>query len=1201
MPPSHAASNRKAAHASTETLVSLLKKHLKATVKPGARVDDVDSQTTYTISAGGMTGTMSEYMSPPRRFRVDFSLGPISMTIADDGKTGWERDTTGNLRILRGAELTENRAAQNFSLETYDPKKPGKGTTVTLRPDREPGTGNYIIDVKPAGGSTQTIFLNPRTYLIDAIISHKGGMAGTVHMRKYREVAGVMVPSLLEIGYAGLPVVVTAELQTAKQGVTLNPAVFRAPATKKDYEFLASAPADPATTNPDEAPADPAAERTTVTIPFSMQDNEIVIPITINGKKRNFILDSGAGSSFITGGAAEDVGLKTQGDLAAVGYGGSATTGIAAKTTVQIADAIKINGLSLYVVRDAGIAKMLSDRAGVDGALGYDVFARFIVTLDYQKKTVTFTAPSSTAKPVAAIGKSIRLPIKLEMHTPTIQASIDGKRAGQFLLDTGDAGSVHLFDKYAEANGLKASATSPGASVRAGVGIGGVMMEIITPKHSVNLGGHVVQSVSVATLAGKGVNGISEMAGGIGNGILSKFLVTIDYDAGLITLVPTTPEIKTPPAAAPAPNAEPAAAAAMSLPFFNKALFAYPSVMLAGALSVPGKSAIVAAAAKAQPAGLTLDQLMQRHLTALGGRAAVENIKTTRVTSTISTGGETGTVQSTYKSPGKEFEDDKIGLMHVQQGFDGKTAWQQDSNGNLRNLGGDELADLEDQLFFDTNSYVLGGPKHGKISLRPKREAGTGNFILDALPEGGKPCIIYLHPKTYLIVKEQHYNDDVLTTTFFTGYKRVDGVMFPTIQTQTNGNSRYDLKLTVNKIENNIEVSDSLFMAPTANLNAGFIKPGATSATVPFDFDDGEIAFSATINGQHERLLFDSGASTLAISTDEAKKLHLKQGGILEARGYGGSVDLHPVQIDTFEIPDAIRITSITGAAIPFSPGLGDLEHGPVVGFAGYDILSRFVVRVDYAKRQLTFIDPKSFKPTNADGEIIPAVISDDIPTVMGTVDGVGPVKFLVDTGDVARLRLYGPFVKKNGFDTKYPNGVLNAGGGIGGRSDSRQVKVKSLKIGSTNLSYVPTDLSLDLKGGSSVLNAGSVGSGLLSRFVVTFDYPHNRIFLAKLSNTEEPIETRVLGLYLEQEDQPKAEPRIVVQEMEPKAPAKKSGLQVGDQITAVDGNSVAGMPLPKVLELLHARPGRDEVALTVKNKAGQVRQLTVRYFDPLS
>ena len=1133
------------------TLAALLRRHLRATATPAAQRDNRSQKTVYALDAGGLTGTLTEYDAQPSKMRVEMALGPIQEVTADDGKAAWEQDMTGHVRVLTGPELAEDRATQSFSLEGYDPFQGSKQGTVTLLAQREPGTGDYVLRMAPTGGTQQTAYLDPQTYLIRKVVASKAGITGTVSILSYKNVGGEQVPAALQITYAGLPVVVSATLVSSVRGLHFSPALFSPPNAAKDFAFLTASGTGP------------------VTIPFSHDHDEIILPVTINGQARRFLLDSGAGNSFITEGAAKGLGLNTTGSVPAVGYGGSARTGIATHATLELPGAVRVQGQTLYVMQDPSITQALIKRGGIDGALGYDLFARFVVTLDYARKTLTLADPADT--PTATGG--VTLPLRLETRTPNITASVDGRKPGHFLIDTGDSGAVHLFQKYAQANGLLPSADDPHAQTVLGLGIGGVIKETVTPGHSLTLGGLTLTQVPLASIGGGGITDVLNEAGGIGNGVLEKFVVTFDYTHSRLHLQKAagyTPSLGNAPVTPSAPSAPLHALAPPELGARGRSLCPTPR--------------------------LTLAELLRRHLAALGGKENVEAITSTRVTANVQTGGSKGTVVTVFAVPDKEFEEDKLGILDISQGYDGKVAWRRDTNGNTRTLGEDEVRNLRNQLFFDTNSYVIPGRVPGKMTLRPRPDPATGDYVIDALPEGGKPTTLFIDPKTFLIAQEQHKDDDVTVTTLYSDYRPVNGVQFPFAQHTTNGNARYDIRLQVLTTENNLPAPATLFQEPTESGRAAFVTPGAASATVPFDFDDGEIGLGVVINGQPERVFLDSGASGIALSKDTADALKLPQGGFLEARGYGGSADLLPVKVHTFEVPGAVRLTDVAAVAISLPPSLNSFLAKPVAGFVGYDLLSHFVVRINYVKRQITFLAPDGFTPTAADGQGVPIGLDNDIPTLTAQLDALPPARYLLDTGDEAFLRLYGPYVLQNRLDHKYPQGVPTVGGGIGGVSAARLTRVQSFTVAGQTLRGVPTDFSLDAKGGASELDAGSIGSALMARFVVTFDYPHGRVFFAPVAGSLRPFDTRTSGLSLGQT----SDNHVVVQGVSGDAPAQFSGVRAFDQIVSVDGTPVSDLGLSGVRRLLSGDGGRAAHELVVKAPVGKPRTVRIPLYDPL-
>jgi predicted aspartyl protease len=1104
------------------TLSQLLLRHRNAAATPAAQKDKTAHEVVYDISAGGLTGTMTTEEAPPHRSRVEMRLGPIVNTTGTDGKTTWEQDGAGNVRILGGEELTERTADADFSLEDFDPLKNSKQTVVTLRPALDPETGCYVLDVKPKNGSLQTIYLDPKTYLVKKTVERKGGLAGTITVLAYQNRDGTQVPSRMDIQYAGLPLIVSATLKSVSRLPGVAASLFAPPPSAKDWNFLAPGP------------------QVAATLPFANDNNEIIFPVTINGHILRFLLDSGSGTAFITAEAAQTAGLTTQGNLPALGYGGTTATGIAADTTVDIGAAVRLSHVALHVIKDPAVTRLLTERGHVDGAVGYELFARLRVAIDYANKTLTLTDPAASF-PAPSAGAAT-VPIKLENRLPTVLASVDGRAPGRFLVDTGDSGAAHLYTQYAEAIHLMPNPNAPGVTTQQGVGVGGQITETLSPDHTLRVGSAAVSGLTLSTMTAPGISQISSQAGGIGNLFLNHFVATFDYTQGKLFL----------------------------------------------------------AAAAGSPPQMTLQTLLEKHLTALGGAATLTAIHNTKITSEVQTGGITGTITTIYAAPDKEFEEDKLGILNNFQGYDGKIAWERDTNGNVRALAGEEIKDLRVQLFFDTNSYVLPGRIPGKMTLRPQTEPGTGNYIVDVYPEGGKPSTIFFDPHTFMIVKEQHLDDDVLMVTTYSDYRLVGGTPFPFHTVTTNGTPRYDIVGSVTSLENNIVLPPGIFTEPQGGKNFGFIKPGATSATVPFDMDDGEIGLEVQLNGTPERVFLDSGAGGIALAQSAATALGLKSSGFLEVRGYGGSTDQHPVLIQKLEVPGAVQLSDVAAIAIALPEQLDNYFTRPLAGFIGYDLLSHFAVRIDYPHKTLTFIAADAFHPTAADGVEMPLNLDSNLPTIQARLDALPPSQFLIDTGDAdAAVRLYGPYVTKNGLDKKYPRGAITVGGGIGGVSRSRRTRIGTFTVAGVTFPNIPTDFSLDTKGGASLVNAGSLGSRLLSRFVITFDYPHNRVFFAAVHGTRAAFVTRTTGVSLMETKDQQGHIHLAVADILPDAPALKAGLSDFDEVLAIDGKPAGQIGLTGARRLLLS-PLPPRHTLRVQAVIGKPRTVIISSFDPL-
>ena len=126
-----------------------------------------------------------------------------------------------------------------------------------------------------------------------------------------------------------------------------------------------------------------------------------------------------------------------------------------------------------------------------------------------------------------------------------------------------------------------------------------------------------------------------------------------------------------------------------------------------------------------------------------------------------------------------------------------------------------------------------------------------------------------------------------------------------------------------------------------------------------------------------------------------------------------------------------------------------------------------------------------------------------------GSYDGM-PGKFMIDTGARQTLMLNTPFVAKNNLhNASVKGGEAVTGWGVGGPTTAFVIHGGLLKIGDCRCRGPLVLLSTD-KGGANAERqlAGNIGGGILKRFVVTFDYEHNTMYLKPVAGTVADLDT---------------------------------------------------------------------------------------------
>ncbi len=123
-----------------------------------------------------------------------------------------------------------------------------------------------------------------------------------------------------------------------------------------------------------------------------MLSNLVILPIEVNGKKLNFILDSGVGSTILFNISLKDsVELKNTKKIKLQGLGRETPVEavLSKRNTFKLKNIVSKNQ-ELYVIFNDNFD--LSSKLGITihGIIGYELLKDFIVKINYSAKTITF-------------------------------------------------------------------------------------------------------------------------------------------------------------------------------------------------------------------------------------------------------------------------------------------------------------------------------------------------------------------------------------------------------------------------------------------------------------------------------------------------------------------------------------------------------------------------------------------------------------------------------------------------------------------------------------------------------------------------------------------------------------------------------------------------------------------------------------------
>jgi len=275
--------------------------------------------------------------------------------------------------------------------------------------------------------------------------------------------------------------------------------------------------------------------RSSYRIPFELTNNLVILRGSINGSKPlDFILDTGASTSVISDSRARDLGLKLEGKTGATTQGGSIEASFVKGVSLSLSG-VEFPKMTLAAIRLSGLEAGLGRR--VDGILGYDIFNRFVVEIDYVSRVVTFYEPQ--AYKYSGHGEAI--PISVEDNTPFVVGMITEPKPieGSFLIDTGAPGILNIAGPFAAKHKLLDSVPHT-ISITSGALLAGRSSGKIGRVEGFQIGSLVIKkpvvNFSQDTGGSEGEEASTEYGGLIGGEILRRFKLIIDYSRKQIIL-----------------------------------------------------------------------------------------------------------------------------------------------------------------------------------------------------------------------------------------------------------------------------------------------------------------------------------------------------------------------------------------------------------------------------------------------------------------------------------------------------------------------------------------------------------------------------------------------------------------------------------------------------------------------------------------
>jgi outer membrane lipoprotein-sorting protein len=226
----------------------------------------------------------------------------------------------------------------------------------------------------------------------------------------------------------------------------------------------------------------------------------------------------------------------------------------------------------------------------------------------------------------------------------------------------------------------------------------------------------------------------------------------------------------------------------------------------------------------------TADDVVEKHLAAIGGRATLSKLTSRKATGTVTIGtpnGDlTGPIEIYAKAPNKiraymQLDLSALGVsdkMILEQKFDGTAGWTLNSMQGSNAIVGNQLQNMRNNTFpSPLLSYKAAGTK---IDVLPKEQVGGKDaIVLLITPKEGSVARMFIDAETYLVVRSvakisSPEVGEFEQTNEPSDYRDVDGVKIPFVLKNTS--PVQSLTIRLDKVEHNVPIDDAMFVVKGA-------------------------------------------------------------------------------------------------------------------------------------------------------------------------------------------------------------------------------------------------------------------------------------------------------------------------------------------------------------------------------------------------
>ena len=293
---------------------------------------------------------------------------------------------------------------------------------------------------------------------------------------------------------------------------------------------------------------------------------------------------------------------------------------------------------------------------------------------------------------------------------------------------------------------------------------------------------------------------------------------------------------------------------------------------------------------------------------------------------------------------------------------------------------------------------------------------------------------------------------------------------------------------------------------------------------IRFELINNLIVIPIELNGKQLSFILDSGVTRtilFKITENDSIGLNDVEKVLLQGLGEGEPVEALLSRKNRVSIKNLVgdneTIYAILDDHFDLSSKMGTTIHGII----GYNLFRNFIVKINYRNKKIDFYNPETYRYKKCRKcEIFPIALNRKKPYIdlKVQIDTVGnkltDVKLLIDSGGSDAIWLFENSKEEIKTPKLFFKDILGEGlsGSIyGNRSRIPKIILGSFEIENPTVSFLDTISTKNARGFRK--RNGSIGGGILNRFIVWFDYPHKKLRLKKNASFSKGFKYNMTGL----------------------------------------------------------------------------------------